>query len=69
LAQESPNDRNDRAIRRATAWYNDRLGQGRVLMLSNDRGNVQNALVEKSQRKLCGDSSQKFASTTRSSST
>ncbi|CAM9132050.1 unnamed protein product, partial [Heterosigma akashiwo] len=36
----SPNDRNDRAIRVATAWFAEQVGgAGRVLLLTNDRLN------------------------------
>ncbi|KAF5828225.1 hypothetical protein DUNSADRAFT_18006 [Dunaliella salina] len=38
-AGESPNDRNDRAIRVATKWYADRLaGRMEVILLTNDSG-------------------------------
>ncbi|KAL6756016.1 hypothetical protein V8C86DRAFT_129914 [Haematococcus lacustris] len=44
---ESPNDRNDRAIRIATKWYADRLqGKMRVLMLSNDAASRRKAVEE-----------------------
>ncbi|CAM9455950.1 unnamed protein product [Phaeothamnion confervicola] len=37
---ESPNDRNDRAIRRVAAWYASQLGDaGKVILLTDDREN------------------------------
>ena len=42
---ESPNDRNDRAIRRAAEWYQAQLGDAvEVLLLTNDADNKQKAL-------------------------
>uniref|UniRef100_A0A7S2B4Y1 Ribosomal RNA-processing protein 44 n=1 Tax=Octactis speculum TaxID=3111310 RepID=A0A7S2B4Y1_9STRA len=42
--EESPNDRNDRAIRIAAAWYIKQAeGSAPVLMLSNDRDNLRKA--------------------------
>jgi len=41
---ESPNDRNDRAIRVAAAWYAARLPGMRVVMLTNDADNRRRAL-------------------------
>ena len=38
-AGESPNDRNDRAIRVAAAWYGQRLPGMEVVLLSNDVDN------------------------------
>jgi PIN domain len=58
-AGESPNDRNDRAIRVAAAWYQARLPPGRVLLLTNDADNRRKAQVCLSvrqptqQRRLC----------------
>ncbi|KAI3892292.1 hypothetical protein MKX03_030694 [Papaver bracteatum] len=44
---ESPNDRNDRAIRVATDWYQKHLGASvRVLLLTNDRENKKKATAE-----------------------
>ncbi|KAI3838916.1 hypothetical protein MKX03_002692 [Papaver bracteatum] len=44
---ESPNDRNDRAIRVATDWYQKHLGASvRVLLLTNDRENKKRATAE-----------------------
>ncbi|KAI0454804.1 RNB domain-containing protein [Xylaria acuta] len=49
---ESINDRNDRAVRRAVKWYNDHLGQTKsknipvTVMLSDDRGNLEKAKQE-----------------------
>ena len=49
---ESINDRNDRAVRRAVKWYGDHLAKTKakklpaVVMLSNDRGNLQKAKQE-----------------------
>lgn len=40
---ESPNDRNDRAIRVATTWYMRRAPSMPILMLSNDVDNRQKA--------------------------
>ncbi|CAM9533622.1 unnamed protein product [Discosporangium mesarthrocarpum] len=38
---ESPNDRNDRAIRMAAAWFKGQLGEAiEVLLLTNDRANL-----------------------------
>eukprot|EP00775_Hariotina_reticulata_P011972 gene11972-12115_t len=37
---ESPNDRNDRAIRVTAKWYADRLPQMPVILLTNDAGNL-----------------------------
>lgn len=41
---ESPNDRNDRAIRTAAAWYAARLPGMRVVVLTNDADNRRRAL-------------------------
>ncbi|KAK9825185.1 hypothetical protein WJX81_004330 [Elliptochloris bilobata] len=41
---EGPNDRNDRAIRVAAAWYGARLPGVRVLVLTNDADNRRRAL-------------------------
>ncbi|OIT26942.1 PREDICTED: exosome complex exonuclease RRP44 homolog A [Nicotiana attenuata] len=47
LAGESPNDRNDRAIRVAAKWYHDHLGSGvSVLLITNDRENKKKAIDE-----------------------
>ncbi|XP_057964158.1 exosome complex exonuclease RRP44 homolog A [Malania oleifera] len=44
---ESPNDRNDRAIRVAAQWYQSHLGSGmRVLLITNDRENKRKATEE-----------------------
>lgn len=43
---ESPNDRNDRAIRVATAWYMRRAPTMPIIMLSNDVDNRQKAAIE-----------------------
>ncbi|KMT08874.1 hypothetical protein BVRB_6g135970 [Beta vulgaris subsp. vulgaris] len=44
---ESPNDRNDRAIRVATQWYQKHLGSAvRVLLVTNDRENKRKANEE-----------------------
>ncbi|GAV92505.1 LOW QUALITY PROTEIN: RNB domain-containing protein/PIN_4 domain-containing protein, partial [Cephalotus follicularis] len=44
---ESPNDRNDRAIRVATRWYQSHLGgETRVLLLTNDRENKRKAIED-----------------------
>ncbi|XP_071724421.1 exosome complex exonuclease RRP44 homolog A-like [Rutidosis leptorrhynchoides] len=44
MEKESPNDRNDRAIRVATKWYQSHLGGGaRVLLVTNDRENKRKA--------------------------
>ena len=40
---ESPNDRNDRAIRVATKFYQRALPNKRVVLLTNDRGNLAKA--------------------------
>lgn len=45
-AAESPNDRNDRAIRVATAWYAQRLPQMEVFLLTNDADNRRKALEQ-----------------------
>eukprot|EP00879_Flechtneria_rotunda_P021039 GHRR01022163.1.p1 GENE.GHRR01022163.1~~GHRR01022163.1.p1 ORF type:complete len:742 (+),score=218.81 GHRR01022163.1:116-2341(+) len=37
---ESPNDRNDRAIRVVAKWYADRLPSMPILLLTNDAGNL-----------------------------
>lgn len=42
-AGESPNDRNDRAIRVAAKWYADRFPSVKVLLLSNDVDNRRKA--------------------------
>ena len=41
---ESPNDRNDRAIRVGTAWYVQRLPQMKIFLLTNDAENRRKAL-------------------------
>lgn len=47
MAGESPNDRNDRAIRVATQWYQSHLGAAaRVLLITNDRENKRKATEE-----------------------
>ncbi|CAI9110453.1 OLC1v1010476C1 [Oldenlandia corymbosa var. corymbosa] len=47
MAGETPNDRNDRAIRVATRWYQDHLGGAvHVLLLTNDRENKRKAIEE-----------------------
>jgi hypothetical protein len=43
-AGESPNDRNDRAIRVAAAWYAARLPKMRIVVLTNDADNRRRAL-------------------------
>nr|GMD49302.1 exosome complex exonuclease RRP44 homolog A [Ipomoea batatas] len=44
---ESPNDRNDRAIRVATQWYQNHLGgTAKVLLITNDRENKRKASEE-----------------------
>lgn len=43
---ESPNDRNDRAIRVGTAWYTEKLPQMKIYMLTNDADNRRKALSE-----------------------
>lgn len=40
---ETINDRNDRAIRAATSWYEGRAGSTPVILLSEDAGNVAKA--------------------------
>ncbi|CAJ2513270.1 Uu.00g013890.m01.CDS01 [Anthostomella pinea] len=50
---ESINDRNDRAVRRAVKWYNEHLAQTKAkklpvtVMLTDDRGNLEKAKKEK----------------------
>ncbi|KAK9284684.1 hypothetical protein L1049_023860 [Liquidambar formosana] len=47
MVGESPNDRNDRAIRVATQWYQSHLGgRTRVLLITNDRENKRKATEE-----------------------
>ncbi|PIA46664.1 hypothetical protein AQUCO_01500303v1 [Aquilegia coerulea] len=47
MVGESPNDRNDRAIRVATNWYQRHLGGGtRVLLITNDKENKRKATDE-----------------------
>lgn len=47
MSGESPNDRNDRAIRVAAQWYKNHLGgPTRVLMITNDRENKRKAAEE-----------------------
>ena len=46
LDGESPNDRNDRAIRAAAAWYTRRLPRMRVVLLTNDADNRRKAVAE-----------------------
>ena len=43
---ESPNDRNDRAIRVGTAWYAQRLPQMKIYLLTNDAENRRKGLSE-----------------------
>ncbi|KAL8034826.1 hypothetical protein ABFX02_12G056000 [Erythranthe guttata] len=44
---ESPNDRNDRAIRVAAQWYQNHLGSAvRVLLITNDRDNKKKAVTD-----------------------
>ncbi|OVA00648.1 Ribonuclease II/R [Macleaya cordata] len=47
MVGESPNDRNDRAIRVATDWYQRHLGGSmRVLLITNDKENKRKAIEE-----------------------
>ncbi|KAI7738384.1 hypothetical protein M8C21_008447, partial [Ambrosia artemisiifolia] len=47
MAGESPNDRNDRAIRVAAQWYQNHLGGAtKILMVTNDRENKRKAIEE-----------------------
>ncbi|KAJ8428942.1 hypothetical protein Cgig2_009813 [Carnegiea gigantea] len=47
MVGESPNDRNDRAIRVATQWYQRHLGSAvRILLITNDRENKRKAVEE-----------------------
>ncbi|KAM0919727.1 hypothetical protein ACQ4PT_007905 [Festuca glaucescens] len=47
MAGESPNDRNDRAIRVAARWYQSHLGDSaKVLLVTNDRDNKRKATEE-----------------------
>ncbi|XP_021907868.1 exosome complex exonuclease RRP44 homolog A [Carica papaya] len=47
MERESANDRNDRAIRIATRWYQTHLGDAtRVLLITNDRENRTKAIEE-----------------------
>jgi exosome complex exonuclease DIS3/RRP44 len=47
MAGETPNDRNDRAIRVAAQWYQNHLGNAfRVLLITNDRENKRKASEE-----------------------
>eukprot|EP00884_Botryococcus_braunii_P014654 jgi/Botrbrau1/2318/Bobra.39_1s0007.1 len=46
LPGESPNDRNDRAIRVAAAWYAKRIPQMQIILLSNDTDNRKRAEAE-----------------------
>jgi len=43
---ESPNDRNDRAIRVAAAWYARKLPSMPILLISNDADNLRRAKAE-----------------------
>lgn len=43
---ESPNDRNDRAIRVAAAWYARKLPSMPVLLITNDADNLRRAKAE-----------------------
>lgn len=45
-AAESPNDRNDRAIRVATAWYMKRIPGKEVFLLTADADNRRKAVAE-----------------------
>ncbi|KAJ8771123.1 hypothetical protein K2173_023448 [Erythroxylum novogranatense] len=47
MTGESPNDRNDRAIRVAAKWYQTHLGDAaRILLITNDRENMRKASEE-----------------------
>ncbi|XP_060193926.1 exosome complex exonuclease RRP44 homolog A [Lycium barbarum] len=47
MAGESPNDRNDRAIRAAAKWYQGHLGSAvSILLITNDRENKRKAIEE-----------------------
>ncbi|KAG8073299.1 hypothetical protein GUJ93_ZPchr0006g45558 [Zizania palustris] len=47
MVGEGPNDRNDRAIRVATRWYQSHLGDNvKVLLITNDRDNKRKAIEE-----------------------
>lgn len=43
LANETPNDRNDRAIRVASQWYQHHLGAAKVVLITNDNDNRRKA--------------------------
>ena len=43
---ETPNDRNDRAIRHATKWYDQHLKDIKVLLLTNDKENSEKAIAD-----------------------
>ncbi|GAB6030282.1 hypothetical protein CHUAL_005957 [Chamberlinius hualienensis] len=43
IAGESANDRNDRAIRQAVAWYSQHFNPQKVVLLTNDRDNLEKA--------------------------
>ncbi|WOL07345.1 exosome complex exonuclease [Canna indica] len=47
MVGESPNDRNDRAIRVAAHWYQSHLGENtQILLITNDRENKRRAVEE-----------------------
>ncbi|KAJ3689747.1 hypothetical protein LUZ61_018911 [Rhynchospora tenuis] len=47
MVGESPNDRNDRAIRVATQWYQSHLGRNtKVMLITNDKDNKKKATEE-----------------------
>ena len=55
-AGESPNDRNDRAIRVATKFYARALPGKRVVLLTNDRGNLAKAREDAIDALSCASS-------------
>lgn len=55
LPKESPNDRNDRAIRAAARFYSQHLSETPVLLLTNDADNREKALREHLACKTVGD--------------
>eukprot|EP01103_Thecamoeba_quadrilineata_P016000 TRINITY_DN5220_c0_g1_i2.p1 TRINITY_DN5220_c0_g1~~TRINITY_DN5220_c0_g1_i2.p1 ORF type:complete len:949 (+),score=182.23 TRINITY_DN5220_c0_g1_i2:31-2877(+) len=46
LDQESPNDRNDRAIRISTKWYNNHLPHKKTILVTNDKASMDKAVQE-----------------------
>eukprot|EP01117_Protostelium_nocturnum_P014512 TRINITY_DN5529_c0_g1_i2.p1 TRINITY_DN5529_c0_g1~~TRINITY_DN5529_c0_g1_i2.p1 ORF type:complete len:923 (+),score=171.48 TRINITY_DN5529_c0_g1_i2:291-3059(+) len=62
LPGESPNDRNDRAIRNTAKWYSIHLPNHSVILITNDKANKQIALSDGIQAKTMEEYAQQVSS-------